>query len=47
MKNTCEEKPVCYKPNNDPYPLCVGNGSEECEKCCIYENMDEEAYPEE
>jgi hypothetical protein len=32
----------CFKPNNDPYPLCVGNGKEECKTCCLYENMIED-----
>lgn len=29
----------CYTPNDNPYPLCKGNGSEKCEVCCWYENM--------
>lgn len=38
------KEPECYKPNDNPYPLCVGNGSEECGKCCIYENMEEPPF---
>lgn len=41
--------PVCYCPNNDPYPLCVGNEDvlyfkERCIHCCLYENMDETEF---
>lgn len=36
------EKPTCYMPNNDPYPLCLGNNSGECLKCCLFEDMDED-----
>lgn len=29
--------PECFKPDeNNPYPLCVGNGEEKCEQCCLY-----------
>ena len=38
------EDPECYKGNGHPYPLCVGNGSDECMKCCLCEYMDENAY---
>jgi hypothetical protein len=33
--------PDCFKPNNDPYPLCIGskNNIEICKYCCLYENM--------
>jgi hypothetical protein len=31
------EYPECYTPEeNNPYPLCIGNGSDECNECCIY-----------
>lgn len=34
------KKPDCYKPEeNNPYPLCVGNGNKECENCCLYVHM--------
>jgi hypothetical protein len=33
-------EPDCYKPNNDPYPLCIG-GYEHCKHCCLYEDMEE------
>lgn len=32
-------KPICYTPNNDPYPLCKGCGKEECKDCCLYEDV--------
>lgn len=39
-------KPNCYVPNNDPYPLGIGNGSEKCRDCCFYEDMNQEgAWP--
>jgi hypothetical protein len=34
-------RPECYKPNENPYPLCVGNGSPDCDTCGLYENMKE------
>jgi hypothetical protein len=39
IKNS--EKPECYTPNNDPYPLCKGNNNSlhNCEDCCLYEDM--------
>ena len=42
-KNETKEykEPKCYKSNNEPYPLCVGNGSEKCHDCCIYENYED------
>ncbi len=33
--------PNCYKPNNNPYPLCVGNGKDHCKHCFLYEDMEE------
>lgn len=30
----------CFKPNEDPYPLCRGNGSDECINCGVYEKLD-------
>lgn len=42
------EQPACYRPNDDPYPLCRGpeNPAEyaenDCIRCCLYENMIEE-----
>lgn len=37
------ERPICYTPNNDPYPLCKGNEKAlyNCKHCCLYEDMDE------
>lgn len=33
------KKPDCYKSNNSPYPLCKGNGSEDCQYCCLYDSL--------
>lgn len=44
------EKPSCYRPNDNPYPLCLGGNTpveiaeNDCIRCCIYENMDERPY---
>ena len=39
------DKPVCYDPELDnPYPLCVGNGSLECEHCAYYVHLDLNRY---
>ena len=36
------EEPECFTPEeNNPYPLCVGNGNERCNECCLYVD-----YPE-
>lgn len=41
------KRPECYRPNNNPYPLCRGarNASElikkDCRNCGLYEDMDE------
>ena len=32
--------PECYNSNEEPYPLCKGNGSDRCKDCCIYENYE-------
>lgn len=37
-------EPHCYNPNNNPYPLCKGDGSEECQYCCLYENFPEPPF---
>lgn len=37
------EKPECYTPNDDPYPLCKGANTpqglaeNDCYTCCLYE----------
>ena len=32
--------PECYTPEADnPYPLCIGNGQEKCNACCLYVHM--------
>ncbi len=37
--------PDCYTPETDnPYPLCVGNGSPLCEKCSLYKGLDYNRY---
>ena len=37
--------PDCYTPETDnPYPMCVGNGSPLCEKCSLYKNLDYNRY---
>lgn len=38
------KKRDCYVPNDSPYPLCIGNGSSACKKCCLYEDMDESPF---
>lgn len=39
------DKPSCYNPEKDnPYPLCVGNGTQNCEHCCLYANLDYNRY---
>ena len=36
-------KADCFTPEpNNLYPLCVGNGSKECDKCCVYKDMKSE-----
>lgn len=39
-----KRRPKCYRPNNNPYPLCVGNGSPDCQYCCLYEDMPEPPF---
>ena len=39
------DKPSCYNPESDnPYPLCVGNGSDACKSCCLYVDLDYNSY---
>ncbi len=41
------ESPECFTPEeNNPYPLCVGNGNEECGKCCLYVDYPEPPFEE-
>ena len=36
-------KADCFTPEpNNLYPLCVGNGSKECLKCCVFQDMQSE-----
>lgn len=42
MGDTTSESPSCFSPNDSAYPLCIGNGQPECQKCCLFENMDDE-----
>lgn len=38
--NAKYEKPDCYEPEKDnPYPLCVGKGKEECNACCLWADL--------
>lgn len=42
VKQYLEEnaRPECYTPERDnPYPLCIGNGSEKCKKCCLWTDL--------
>ncbi len=42
VKQYLEEnvKPECYTPEKEnPYPLCIGNGGEECKKCCLWTDL--------
>lgn len=45
------KKPKCYRPNDNPYPLCKGAVKEnlrlkyQCIECCIYEDYpDSQGY---
>lgn len=38
-KENQSNHPVCYRANNDPYPLCVGCSDANCDDCCLYEDM--------
>ncbi len=39
------EKPSCYRPNDNFYPLCVGGhtpvevAENDCDRCNLYEHM--------
>lgn len=41
LKNETE----CFISNEEPYPLCKGNGKEKCHDCCYYENYEEYHSP--
>lgn len=33
--------PECFTPEDETiYPLCIGNGSEQCKECCLYVDYD-------
>ena len=37
--------PDCYTPEQDnPYPLCIGNGSRACGECCLYAEKEAEPW---
>lgn len=39
------ENPGCFTPEADnPYPLCMGNGSPTCEDCSLYAELDYTEY---
>lgn len=46
------ENTNCYRPNEDPYPLCKGAShpvefaENDCIRCNLYENMDESIFDE-
>ena len=42
LTNTNEE---CFISNEDPYPLCKGNGEEKCHDCCLYEDYEKYHSP--
>lgn len=44
-----EKEPDCYISNNDPYPLCKGDGEIKCRNCCWFEDYTEyhSPHPEE
>lgn len=35
------EIPECYVSNENPYSLCIGKEDDECNRCCLYEHMEE------
>lgn len=41
--------PACYISNEEPYPLCKGNGEIKCRDCCWFEDYTEynSPHPEE
>lgn len=42
MEKENNNTPDCFEPEKyNPYPLCVGNGSPECEACCLYVDFPE------
>lgn len=48
QKNETSNKPVCFMPNKEVYPLCTGKRNRfnevftTCQSCNLYENMKEE-----
>jgi hypothetical protein len=34
-----KDKPACYTPNDETYPLCKGTIGKHCKQCCLYEDM--------
>ncbi len=44
-----EKEPDCYISNNEPYPLCKGNGEIKCQDCCLFEDYTDynSPHPEE
>ena len=47
--NKNEKEPECYISNNEPYPLCKGNGEIKCRECCWFEDYTDynSPHPEE
>ena len=44
-----EKEPDCYISNEEPYPLCKGNGEIKCRDCCLFEDYTDynSPHPEE
>jgi hypothetical protein len=48
QKNETSNKPVCFMPNKEVYPLCTGKRNRfkevftTCQSCNLYEDMKEE-----
>lgn len=45
MENKKQDRPDCYDPEKyNPYPLCVGNRSQDCKSCCLYVDFPEPPF---
>lgn len=45
MCDTYYEREDCFISNEEPYPLCKGNGTEKCHDCCLYEDYEQYHSP--
>lgn len=34
--------PYCYESNEDTLPLCKGNGSEQCNECSLWQDLEQD-----